>query len=157
MLGIDRHDLGPRRRPGRLHDRSPGDQGLLVGQRQPAAGLQRGQRHGRPAKPTTPLTTTSAVGRDLGQRLGPHQQLRPGWQAVRQLRGPARVGEGHPFGAKQFGLGGERVDRRAAPMATTRYRPGSARMTSMAWVPIDPVEPTRLTVFTGGSTPSLIG
>ena len=32
-------------------------------------------------------------------------------------------------------------------MATTQYAPGFAWMTSTAWVPMDPVDPTRLTLF----------
>ena len=35
---------------------------------------------------------------------------------------------------------------RHAPSATTRNRSGSALTTSNAWVPIDPVDPTTLTV-----------
>src|SRR5581483_11194017 len=37
-----------------------------------------------------------------------------------------------------------------APSATTRYRSGSAAITSTAWVPMDPVEPTNATEVTSG-------
>ena len=35
---------------------------------------------------------------------------------------------------------------RWAPRATTRNRPGSSATTSSVWVPIEPVDPTMLTV-----------
>ena len=44
VLAVDRHELGARRRPQRLHDRAAGDEALLVGQRQALAALQRAQR-----------------------------------------------------------------------------------------------------------------
>ena len=40
-----------------------------------------------------------------------------------------------------------------APIATTSNRPGSARTTSMAWVPMDPVEPAMATVVTATPPP----
>ena len=44
VLGVDRDELGARRRPQRLHHRPGGDERLLVGQRQPLAGPQRRRR-----------------------------------------------------------------------------------------------------------------
>ena len=160
VLGVDGDDLGPGREPGPLHDRGPGDERFLVGQGQAAARLQGGQgdrktgktddgvhHHVGPAgrwsaRPSIPVTTSVPGGR---RRPAP----RPG----RRRRWPRpRAGAAGPGAAR-------RSTERHAPRATTRNRSGSAPITSMAWVPIDPVDPTMLTV-TGWSDrpwPPVIG
>ena len=49
VLAVNRHELGARGRPQRLHHRPGGDQALLVGQGEPLAGAQRGDGD-RPAR-----------------------------------------------------------------------------------------------------------
>ena len=61
VLGVDRHQLGTGRRTQRLHHRAAGDEALLVGQRQPLAGVQGGERDRQPGEAHHPLITTSAV------------------------------------------------------------------------------------------------
>ena len=60
VLAVDGDQLGARCRPQRLDHRTGGDQALLVGEPEPLPARSVSIVTGRPAKPTTPLITTSA-------------------------------------------------------------------------------------------------
>ena len=146
VLGVDRDDLGPRGPPGPLDDRGPGDQRLLVGQGQPPAGLEGGQGHRQAGEAHHAVDHHLGGARRRGQALGAGQHLGPG-------RDPAATS----------------AARAASPMATSSGRSAAAWASRAsdralggqghhpealglggdhveAWVPIEPVDPTRLTV-----------
>ena len=100
-----------------------------------------------PANPTTPLTATSADRGDGGQALGAHHHLdrraagaRPARRPVRDPRWPPPPGgAGGPGRPARPPSGGPRGP-------PPRNRSGTPSITSRAWVPMEPVDPTRLTV-----------
>ena len=111
VLGVDR--AGSRPRACRARRRPPGppamsDSLLASARRFPAA--RAASVTGSPAKPTTPLTATSATPAMRRQRVGPGPQLDPGGQQVLQRRRAAVVGEGDDRGAELLGLGGQQLD-----------------------------------------------
>ena len=121
VLGVDRHDLpGPRSRGDEV---AADDERLLVGERERAARLERRERRAEADRPG------DAVQDDVGLDI-PHQLL----GLVGAERG---VLDAELVGLRQH-RGAVRARRRAP---TTSKRPGFARMTSSACVPIDPVEP----------------
>ena len=102
---------------------------------------------GSPAKPTTPLTATWASVAMRGQPLGAHHHLHPGTEPSASSGREAGVADGDHRRVQPIGPGPPAARRTgAAPRATTSKRSGHASMTSMAWVPMEPVDPTRLTV-----------
>ena len=109
VLAVDGHQLGARRRPQRLHDRAAGDEALLVGQRQPLARLQRGDRDRQPGEADDAVDDDVGVVGQVGQvgdDLGERQR--------RGDLGPARpVGDGDDLRPELVGLGDQHVDRRA--------------------------------------------
>ena len=146
VLGVDRDDLGPGGAGGPAAP--PGapamsDSLLASASRRPAS--RAASVTASPAKPTTPLTATSATAAMRGQRLGAGHDLDARGQepGPARRRGPRRrwprrrggdVGPGRPAGRPT----------RLAPRATTSERLGLASTTSSAWVPMDPVDPIRL-------------
>ena len=137
----------PGRGPGPLHHRGTGDDRLLVGQGQPAAGLEGGQGHGQSGEAHHPVDGHVGHGGDGGQPLGARHHLDAGGQGPRQLDGrvpcrrwpPPRDGGGGPGRPAARPSDGPRGP-------ATRNRSGAPSMTSRAWVPMEPVDPTRLTV-----------
>ncbi len=69
------HDLGPRGRPGPLDDRGAGDERLLVGEREPPPGLERGQRDRQPGEADHPVHHD--VGRGRRGQQDPRVRRRP--------------------------------------------------------------------------------
>jgi hypothetical protein len=102
-----------------------------------------------PAKPTTPLTATSASVAISARPSAPVTTSTPG--SSRPASSAAR--DGSPMattrGRSRAAWSTSCSTDRWAPIATTSKRSGQASITSTAWVPIEPVDPTRLTV-TGG-------
>ena len=100
---------------------------------------------GRPAKPTTPFSTTSAPRAastmpstptsDLGARRHPVAHLRV------EAGSPITTRPGRNSAAWATSTSAELL----RGQGVTRIGRGSRRMTSSAWVPIEPVEPIRLT------------
>ena len=89
VLGVDRHDVpAPGRAPAPTTRPVPGDERLLVGQRQPrTAGRQRGQRQAQAGEtPTTPLTQTSATVPSSARAAAPACTSVPGGTAASDLR-----------------------------------------------------------------------
>ncbi len=158
VLGVDGNDLAGRGQPG---DQRPAhDQGLLVRQREHPAGLERGERGGEPAEPGHRVQHhVGRPGRDLGHGVRARQHR---WAAARllALAGPAgerRQGVPHLTGGRFPVHGHHRAPNSSAwaasrpglpppaASATTRNRPGLRRITSAAWVPTEPVEPSSTT------------
>ena len=149
VLGVHRDDLGARRcAVARWTTGAPAmsDSLLARARRRPASSAARVT--GSPAKPTTPLT----------DHLGQAWRSRPGPRSRPPPRSPAAAAAassgasaGSPMattsGRSRRAWATEHVDRarwpRAPPRRTGR---GTPSITSTAWVPIDPVDPTRLTV-----------
>ncbi len=108
VLAVDRHQLGTRRRPQRGDDRPGGDEALLVGQRQPLAGAQRGRRHGQTGE------ADHGVDDDVGRLDEVGEVVDDGGE--RQGRGdlgpPGAVTNGDEAGSELLGLFDEHVDRR---------------------------------------------
>ena len=102
VLAVDRDQLGARRRPQRLHDRAGGDQALLVGQGQPLARPQRGDRDRQPGEADDGvdddvgvLDEVGEVVDDRGERerggdLGPPRRVADGDDRGPELARPAR-------------------------------------------------------------------
>ncbi len=152
VLRVDRDDLGsggrPRLslRPGHRRSATPCSRARAAC-RQPSAD----EVTPSPAKPTTALSTTSAppsAPRSPPSPSGPvqsvcplRQEIRPSSDARFEVRRPAATTSGR----SSCSLGGENLDRvEQAPSATTsKARVGP--ITSTAWVPIEPVDPTRAT------------
>ncbi len=105
-----------------------------------------------PAKPTTPFTATWASVAMWASPSVPTTTSTPGPSP--STRAGARVGSpmATTAGCSRRAWARSCSTDRCAPRATTSKRSGHASMTSMAWVPMDPVDPTRLTV-TGGVPP----
>ena len=147
VLGVDRYQLGTRGGRARLHDGAGGDEGLLVGERQPLAGLERAEGH-RQAGEADHAVDAHVGGRaDGGERVRPGHHLGAGRQAVLELRGRGcRRRWRRPWAApRRPGRPGRRPSE-WAPMATTSNRSGSAATTSSVCVPIEPVDPAMETV-----------
>ena len=149
-----------------------GDQRLLVGQRDGAPGLQRGQRRaqadgaGDPVEddvggPGGQLLGGARAGQDLRQRV---LALRPAALRGRRVEGQLQVLRGGGPGD-----GDRRTPRASACSASRptspppaarpviRSRSGFCRATSMACRPIEPVEPRTVTsrgALTGASSPT---
>ena len=101
---------------------------------------------GRPAKPMTALTTTSAPRASVGQPLGADDDLDAVPQEVDQARAVRLAGHAHARHGELVGDRGQ-LARGAGPRdTTTRSKDsGSRRSTSRVWVPIEPVAPSRAT------------
>ena len=82
---------------------------LARARRRPA--LRAARVTGSPAKPTTPLTTTSATVAMCGQSLGPGHHLHTGGKASGQLAGQRGIADGHDLGMEAAGLVGQELDR----------------------------------------------
>ena len=128
MLGVDRDDLGAGGRPGRLDHRCRRRSATPCWPAPGGARLSRAARvTGRPAKPTTPLTTTSA-----GRWRRPARPSAPASTSVpagtRSASSPARAGvaDGHQLGPQALGLRGQEVDRALGGEGDHPERPGSA-------------------------------
>ena len=140
----------------RWHDRRPGDERLLVGQGQAPAGLEGGQGHRQPGE--ADHAVDDHVGQAWRWRPGPRARPAPRCPAGSRSASSAAergVADGHHLGPERAGpgrpAGRPSAGRRGPPPRTAR---GRSATTSRAWVPIDPVEPTRLTVTGRRSGPA---
>ena len=102
---------------------------------------------GSPAKPTTRVEHD--VGAAAPRRPCPRRPRAPRCRPARR-RAPRRSEPGSPItttaGRNSAAWATSCAAERWAARACTRNRSGSPRMTSSAWVPMEPVEPSRLTV-----------
>jgi hypothetical protein len=96
-----------------------GDEGLLVGQRQALAGLQRGQGDAEPGEADHPVDADVGERRDGGKGLRAGEHLRPRRHRRLEGRGVGRVADGHHLGAPAPGLLRQQVADDHAPSATT--------------------------------------
>ena len=110
VLAVDRDQLGARGAPGPLHDRTGGDQRLLVGEREAAAGLERGERHGEPGEADDAVDHDVGLGADGRQGVGAGDELGAVREQRRELRRLRLVGEGHDLGAELGRLLRQRLD-----------------------------------------------
>ena len=117
-------------------------------------GFERGQRDREAGE------AHHAVDDHVGQRWRwrPGPRCRSPARCPGAVAGPARAASaGSPRattpGRSRRAWAASSSTERWAPMATTSNRSGQCSMTSMDWVPIDPVEPTRLTVTGDGVGP----
>ena len=101
---------------------------------------------GSPAKPTTPLTQTSATALMAPRASGPATTSVPGGR--RASSSPARLWSAMAttLGRTASAWATSASTDEWAPMATTSNRSGSAATTSRVWVPIEPVDPAMETV-----------
>ena len=147
VLGVHGDDLRPRGRLGPGHDGGACDQGLLVGEGQSPTGPERGQGDGQPGEAHHGVEHDVAAGapprRGLRARPGPRSPWAPSptapapaWRRRWPRRRVAAPAPGRPA----------RRPSATWPGRPTLNRSGSAAITSTAWVPIDPVDPTRLTL-----------
>ena len=161
MLGIDRHDLTWLRDG--LHERAADDQRLLVGERQGVARSQCRQGRGEADRaghavqhgPAGRRTVGQWPARDIGGGVGSDQQLRWGEGDTGSRRrarqcclevGAAPRATPMTSTLNSTAWSASRSSR-SPPLAspTTRNRSGLRRITSRAWVPIDPVHPKMTT------------
>ncbi len=109
VLAVDRHQLGARRRPQRLHDRAGRDQALLVRQRQPLALAQRGDRHRQTGEADDRVDDDVGVLDEVGEVV---DDRRIG-QGGGDLGPPGRIADRDDTRMQLLGLGDEGLDRRA--------------------------------------------
>ena len=118
---------------------------LARASRRPAS---RARRVGaRPTEPVMPLRTTSApsAAASSATASGPTARRQPGGSSA--ARPAAWVSSTRPTaaGRSSRAWAASRSAERPAARATTRNRPGAARITSSACSPIDPVDPSSAT------------
>ena len=147
MLAVDRHQLGARACARARCTTGPAamsDSLLASARRRPASRVARVTDS--PAKPTTPLTTTSASVARLASASAPPRTSHSG-SGLGHHGGGGLVGDGHDLGPVRPGPGrrARRGRRPVAPSAASSKRSGSAATTSSVWVPIEPVDPARAT------------
>ncbi len=109
VLGVDRHQLGARRRPQRLHHRPGGDQRLLVGQRQPLAGPQGLEGDRQAGEADDAVHHHVGVGGQVGE-VADHLRER---QRLGHLGPARRIGHRDDLGPELEGLGDQDLGRRA--------------------------------------------
>ena len=93
VLGVDRHDLAAARGARLGDDRTAGDQALLVGEREPLAGFERGDGRRQPGEADDRVEHDVGVGmrRELGQHVrGRRRQERASSGATPKARGLLR-------------------------------------------------------------------
>ena len=146
VLGVDRDDLGPGVCRAAWTTGAPAmsDSLLARASRRPAPSAA--SVTGSPAKPTTALTT-----RRPPWPTATSPRRRPSPRSPAAARPPASgTRAGSPMatssGRSRRAWATSRSTDRWAASATNRKRSGSVSTTSIAWVPIEPVEPTRLTL-----------
>ena len=149
VLGVDRDDLAGLGE--RLDQRAADDQRLLVGQGQGPARLEGGQGRGEADGAGDAVEHgVAGGGGELGGRVGPGQDL-----GQRLARAVLRSASASRSAGTASSRATATVSTRswwacsassptrppAAESAVTRKRSGLRRTRSMAWVPMDPVEP----------------
>ena len=146
VLRVDGDDLGARSRPRLLHHGCGGDQRLLVGQGQPLARLERGQRHRQPGEPDDPVEHHVRLAGRLHHALGADEHLGAGGHAGHHVADSGRGRRSTTTSGRNSWPGppGPRPSA-ARPAAGRGSESCSLRMTSSACVPIEPEEPIRLT------------
>jgi hypothetical protein len=109
VLAVDRHQLGTRRRPERLHHGPGGDQALLVRQRQPLAPAEGRDRHRQAGEPD------DRVDDDVGDVGEVGELVDDGGERQRRgdLGSPCRVADSDERRPELVRLLDERVDRGA--------------------------------------------
>ncbi len=154
VLAVDGHDLAGRREP--RDERAADDEGLLVGERERVAGLERGQRRPQPHGPGDAVEDDVAgAARGLGRGLLAQAGVRRGELGhllLEQLRvGPARgqADDAEPVGVVAHQVEGLGPDRPGRPQhhhvtslhghivseADPRFLPGGCREPSSRSVP----------------------
>ena len=146
VLGVDGHDLA--RLGGLEHQRAAGDQRLLVGQRQPRAAVERGQRRLQPERTDQRIEHDVGLGvaHQLGGGVGTAVGASPTASAALSSATATLV---TPVASRWSASSCALAPPAARP--TTSNRSGFAAMTSSAWVPIEPVLPrmsTRMRLLT---------
>ncbi len=146
VLGVHGHDLGTRGRlgPGTTGAPAMRDSLLARASRRPASRAARVT--GSPAKPTTALTTTSPRRAMAARPSAPVSTSVPGGTAAASAGARAGVADGDHLGPQRRAWAASTSTERQVARPTARNRSGSAVITSTAWVPMDPVDPTRLTL-----------
>ena len=99
-----------------------------------------------PAKPTTPLTHTSAVAAMVARASGPARTSVPAGTPASRRPASDSSAMATTLGTQRRACSIRSSTEVAAPRATTSKRSGSASTTSRVWVPIDPVDPASATV-----------
>ena len=104
-VAVDGDEFGTRRLPGPLHDRTGSDQGFLVGQPEPLAGLEGGEGDGQTGEPDD--TVDDRVGGEgrVGHRCIADEQLDPSGQLRADLGRSIRIGDRDHLRAELLGLG----------------------------------------------------
>jgi hypothetical protein len=108
---LHRNQLGAGGQAGLGHDRSGGDQRLLVGERQPAAGPESRQGDGQTGEPDHTVDHDVGVGGDRGEGVLARLERHARREEVPEFAGERLVGERHdvrPHGVRLFG---QRPDR----------------------------------------------
>ena len=112
MLRVDRHYLGPGHLQGALDDRAPGDQGLLVRQRQATARSEGSQRDRQAGEADDPVQHDVGSLGDRRHGALPGQELDTPREHACELIGVSGVSDGDPLGAQFARLLGQETDRR---------------------------------------------
>jgi hypothetical protein len=107
VLAVDRHQLGARRRPQRLDDRTGGDQALLVGQRQAPALPQRGDRDRQAGEPNDGVDDDVGLLDEVGEVVDDGGERQRGGN----LGSTGRVIDGDGAGPELLRLGDQGLDR----------------------------------------------
>ena len=153
VLAVDRHQLGARglphlrAPPARRRSATPCWPGPGAGRRASVASVTR-----RPAKPTTPLTHTSASAPRLARPSSPTRSSHDGSAALSSSRWVPSATATTAGRRRAACAASAATSRPLAPRATIRNRSGSASTTSMVWVPIEPVDPASATVVVNPRT-----
>ena len=146
-----------------LDQRAADDQRLLVGEREGASRVEGRERRGQArravdpvehdvARPRRHLGDRARPGEELGQAVvagGVAALLRLGVERELEVLGGRSLGDSDHIGPQVEDLSGQQVDPPSpAASPATRNRSGLRRITSMACVPMEPVEP-RITTSLG--------
>jgi hypothetical protein len=109
VFAVDGDQFSPGGATGALYHRTAGDQRLLVGQRQPLAGQQRGQGDPEPGEPDDAVHADVGFLAEAGQPLGPDADLDVPQPLARRIR-PGLIGNGHDSGTHGVHLRGQLVE-----------------------------------------------
>ena len=115
VLGVDRQDLGAGGAAGRLHHGCAGNDRLLVGQGQSAAGTKGSQGDRQPGEPDDRVEDHVGQLGDGTETLGTDHDVGPLRQAAGQLGGGSGITHGHDLGSQTLGLIDQHLDRSVGP------------------------------------------
>ena len=109
--------------PRALHDRAGRDERLLVGEREPLAGFERGERDRQPGEADHPVDhDVGVVGAPRARRPGDDLGARAAVASSSAACAASAIAT--TFGRNSCGLLDQQIDRRRAPSATTSYAVG---------------------------------